>query len=113
LRARSKYETKKEVIELSPESSARDKVVCLNIRLTILNNFLQSLFSKSSLQTSLRQEQLTLPHNAKTNCHNPKIDSQKRNFTAHIAVLLNGVNGSAWFCQSYSIAFWIMKWQRR
>jgi antitoxin CcdA len=44
---------------------------------TILNNFLQSPFSKGSLQTSLKQKRLSLSHNAKTNCHNPKIDPYK------------------------------------
>jgi post-segregation antitoxin (ccd killing protein) len=43
----------------------------------MLNNSLQSPFQESNLQTSLKQKRLTLSHNAKTHCHNTKIDPHK------------------------------------
>jgi post-segregation antitoxin (ccd killing protein) len=43
----------------------------------MLSNSLQSPFQESNLQTSLKQKRLTLSHNAKTHCHNTKIDPHK------------------------------------
>ncbi len=50
-------------------------IVCIPV--TIANNFLQSPFQESNSQNKLKQKRLSLSHNARTNCHNPKIDFQK------------------------------------
>jgi hypothetical protein len=69
-------------------------MVCMPV--TMVNNFLQSPFKLSSLQTSPKQKQLTLSHNAKTNCHNPKIDHTKnKHFTCQQPELLRQKADSA------------------
>ena len=63
------------------------------MRVTILNNFLQSQFNQNSPRISLKQKRLTLSHNAKTNCHKPKIGIQKPYFTPSATMLLQEIKG--------------------
>ncbi len=55
-------------------------------------NELKAPFNSSSLRTSLKQKRLPLSHNAKTHCHNTKLDFQKHNFSLSIDCRLSNAH---------------------